>query len=68
MSSTSRATIIEEAAQQVINVRDFAVSKRRENEVAKETLEDNGIIADADTLTEVIEEANAIWSQYHLNS
>lgn len=68
MSSTSRATIIEEAAQQVINVRDFAVSKRRENEVAKETLEDNGIIADADTLTEVIEEANAIWSKYRLNS
>lgn len=68
MSSTSRATIIEEAAQQVINVRDFAVSKRRENEVAKETLEDNGIIADADTLTEVIEEANAIWSQYRFNS
>jgi hypothetical protein len=36
--------------------------------VAKETLEDNGIIADTDTLTEVIEEANAIWSQYRLNS
>lgn len=68
MSSTSRATIIEEAAQQVINVRDFAVSKRRENEVAKETLEEYGITADADTLTEVIEEANAIWNQYRLKS
>jgi len=68
MSSTSRSTIIEEVAQQVINVRDFAVSKRRENEVAKETLEEYGITADADTLTEVIEEANAIWNQYRLKS
>lgn len=68
MSSTSRATIISEAAEQVINVRDFAVSKRRENEVAKETLEENGITADTDTLTEVIEEANAIWNQYRTKS
>lgn len=68
MLSTSRSTAISEAAEQVINIRDFAGSKSRENEVAKETLYENGITPSAEILNEVFNEVNTIWRQSQKNA
>lgn len=68
MLSTSRSTAISEAAEQVINIRDFAASKSRENEVAKETLHENGITPSAEILNEVFNEVNTIWRQSQKNA
>lgn len=64
----SRSTVISEAANQVLNVRDFSGSKKREKEVAIEELLDNGINPTVETLQEVMEEANGEWKQSQLAS
>lgn len=68
MLSTSRSTAILEAAEQVINLRYFAGSNSRENEIAKEALQENGVTPNAEILNEVFDEANTMWRQFQKNA
>ena len=60
---TSLSTIISEASNQVINVRDFAGSKSREKDVAVETLNEYDIEVTPEILAQVFAEANGEWRQ-----
>jgi hypothetical protein len=61
MSKLNYSALISEVANQVINVRDFCGSKKRENEVAKEELLDNGIQPTTSVMSDVFSEVNRLW-------
>lgn len=60
---TSLSIAISEAANQVINVRDFSGSKSREIEAASESLYESSIDYTPEIMEKVMSEADSIWRQ-----